>query len=255
LAEARPYYADRGLSTVYYDLVTAHDPTLAGDVDLYAGLAPQGGSILDLGAGTGRVSLALAERGFSVVGVDLAPGMLAQAEAKRAALAPDIAARVRFQRGDMTALALGQTFDAVICAFFGLAHLPAGQAKRNAFQVIARHLKPGGRAAVHLPLRRLLEGPGPADRTKPVMHLAAGPGRILQLYVRDRAFREKFGRFDQVIEYRLLDLKGAVLERTQERQTFYDADPLPDARAAGLEPDPAPIPLGDVGEVFLFRKP
>ena len=36
----RPYYAEGSLSAAFYDLVTAADATLAGDVDLYAGLVP-----------------------------------------------------------------------------------------------------------------------------------------------------------------------------------------------------------------------
>jgi SAM-dependent methyltransferase len=38
--------------------------------------------VLDLGCGTGTYSVALAERGFNVVGLDFAPGMLRRARAK-----------------------------------------------------------------------------------------------------------------------------------------------------------------------------
>ena len=86
MAGVRPYYADKGLSAAFYDTVTAADARLAGDIDAYARLAPTGGSILELGVGTGRLAFALAEMGFSVVGVDIAPAMLAQAQAKRADL-------------------------------------------------------------------------------------------------------------------------------------------------------------------------
>src|SRR5438045_657021 len=88
MAQARPYYADKGLSAVFYDTVTAADARLHGDVDIYAGLAPDGGAVLELGAGTGRIVFALAQRGFSVTGVEIAPAMLAQAAAKRADLEP-----------------------------------------------------------------------------------------------------------------------------------------------------------------------
>ncbi len=71
MTETRRYYSDKGLTATVYDVVTALDPTLAGDIDLYAGLAPAGGHILELGAGTGRVSIALAEKGFRVTGYRL----------------------------------------------------------------------------------------------------------------------------------------------------------------------------------------
>src|SRR6185503_4697362 len=112
MAATRPYYADRGLSAAFYDTVTAADARLAGDLEIYAALAPEGGPILELGAGTGRLAVALAERGFSVTGVEIAPAMLAQAAAKRTELDPEVARRIELKRGDMTALDLRRTFAA-----------------------------------------------------------------------------------------------------------------------------------------------
>ncbi len=99
MAQARPYYAEKGLSTAFYDVVTAADSRLEGDIAVYGKLAPAGGSVLELGCGTGRIAFALAGRGFSVTGVEIAPSMLAQAQAKRAALDPDTASRVVLRRG------------------------------------------------------------------------------------------------------------------------------------------------------------
>ena len=44
-------------------------------------IAP-GDSVLDVGCGTGRHSIELASRGYSVTGIDLSTGMLAQAKEK-----------------------------------------------------------------------------------------------------------------------------------------------------------------------------
>ena len=63
------------------------------------------------------------------------PDPKALREAKLAQAAPEVAARVRFRRGDMAALNLSETFDAVICPYFGLAHLPAGAGWRNVFDL------------------------------------------------------------------------------------------------------------------------
>lgn len=108
MPEVRPYYSDKGLTAAFYDLTTALDPTLRGDIDIYLGLTRPGASVLELGAGTGRVSLALAEQGRSVLGLDLAPTMLVQAENRREAASPEIAARMKFVRGDMAALKLAK---------------------------------------------------------------------------------------------------------------------------------------------------
>jgi SAM-dependent methyltransferase len=254
MAQARPYYSDKGLSAVFYDAVTAADARLEGDLDVYAKLAPREGSVLELGAGTGRVTFALAERGLNVTGVEIAPSMLAQAQAKRSTLDPEAAARVTLRRGDMTALDLKRTFDLVLCPYFTLAHVPAGAAWRNTFATAAHHLESGGLAAFHLPLLEPMRAPGPANPDLPVMDQPLENGRRLQLYVRERAFREAIGRLDQVIEYVERGPEGQVLRRSYERLTYYLADPEPLAAGAGLVKNQDPIELGDVGEIWIFRK-
>jgi SAM-dependent methyltransferase len=234
--------------------VTAADARLQGDLAIYADLAPIGGAILELGAGTGRLTFALAECGFSVVGVDIAPAMLAQASAKRGDFDPDVARRVELKRGDMTELELNRTFDAVICPYFTLAHAPRGMAWKNTFATAARHLRPGGLAAFHLPLPEIMRLPGPADPGLPVLDQPTPSGGRLRLYVRERAFREDVGRLDQTIEYVELDGRGEVLRSSFERLVYYHCDPAPLAAGEGLVPDREPIALGGVGEVHIFRK-
>jgi SAM-dependent methyltransferase len=254
MTAARPYYAEKGLSAAFYDTVTAADARLQGDVGIYAELAPPGGAVLELGVGTGRIAIALAERGLSVVGVDIAPAMLAQAAAKQAELDPAVARRVELRRGDMAALDLKREFDLVVCGYFTLAHVPRGAAWRNTFETAARHLRPGGLAAFHLPLVDVMRLPGPPDLSLPVLDEPAPTGGRLQLYVRERLFREEVGRLDQVIEYVELDARGQVLRRSPERLTYYWTDPEPLARAAALALERPPITLGGVGEIWVFRK-
>jgi SAM-dependent methyltransferase len=56
-----------------------------GEADLVEALLRESGGtrVLDAGCGTGRVTIEMAERGFSVVGVDVDPDMLSAARAKR----------------------------------------------------------------------------------------------------------------------------------------------------------------------------
>lgn len=253
MAEVRPYYSDKGLTADFYDLTTALDPTLKGDIEIYQDLAPPGASVLELGAGTGRVSLALAQAGRTVLGVDLAPTMLVQAERRKAAASPDVAARLRFVRGDMAALAFDETFDAVICPFFALAHLPLGTAWRNVFRGVAAHLKPGGLAAFHLPNAEALARPAPPPNM-PVLQADIGAGRRLQVYVKSRASKPAVGRFDQVVEHVVLDAAGRVERQARERLTYYAGDPAPYAVEAGLQPDRPPIDLRGVGAIHVFRR-
>jgi SAM-dependent methyltransferase len=253
MAKTRPYYAPGGLSARFYDAVTAADARLAGDEEIYASLTPADGSILELGAGSGRLTAGLATRGFAVTGVEIAPAMLAQAEARRSGLPGAVQARMTLRRGDMTELVSAARFDLVICPYFTLAHVPAGAAWKRAFETAARHLAPGGRAAFHLPRREVMAAGGAVDPTRPVLDLAVEGGR-LRLYLRERSWRAEIGRLDQVLDYVLQDAAGRELERSGERLTYYMAAPEPFAVAAGLEAEGAPIPLGDVGDIWVWRR-
>jgi len=250
----RPYYSSKGLSAAHYDAVTAADTRLPGDIDLYDSLAAGPSHILELGVGTGRVAIELVRRGHSVLGLDLAPTMLEQAEAKRKALPLELADRLRLRQGDMASMALGETFDLILCTYFTLAHVPAGAAWRNTFKGVAKHLNAGGLAAFHLPNEDSVRTPLPPPDKPVFIHPIEGGGRVM-LYVLDRAFNEKLGRVDLTLDYVTQASPGAAPVHSHERLTNYLADPTPYAQAAGLELDRAPTPMGGVGAIHVFRKP
>lgn len=60
-----------------YDIIFPFDAEAAAAVEFLTALAP-GGRLLELGVGTGRIAVPMAERGHKVVGVDTSPEMLAQ---------------------------------------------------------------------------------------------------------------------------------------------------------------------------------
>ncbi len=248
-----PYYSGRGASAQHYDRLAEADRNIVGDIAAYAGLIDRPSRILELGAGTGRVAIDLAQRGHTVVGLDISAPMLAQAEAKRVLLGPDIAQRLRFVRGDMAALALNETFDLVVASYYALAHLPAGTAWRNTFKGVADHLAPGGLAAFHMPLSLKMEAPPPRP-DQAVRREAIGDGRQLVLYVADRTFNPRLGRMDLLLDFVTLSADGKVEVKTRERLTYYTADLIPYARTVGLEPQGESIPMGETGAIHLFRK-
>jgi ubiquinone/menaquinone biosynthesis C-methylase UbiE len=55
-------------------------PDWPGEIDFYRAMAMElterGGSVLEVGCGTGRVTLQLAQEGISIVGMDFSPAML-----------------------------------------------------------------------------------------------------------------------------------------------------------------------------------
>lgn len=96
---------------------------------------------LDIGCGTGFLSLELAARGHRVTGVDFAPAMLA--EARRKAVAAG--AGIRFEQADAEQLPFAPgSFDLAVCRHV-LWTLPHPEA---AIDEWLRVLRPGGRLAV-----------------------------------------------------------------------------------------------------------
>jgi SAM-dependent methyltransferase len=80
------------------------DPGDAG-VAFYRALAQEaGGSVLELGCGTGRVTIPIAKLGFPVTGLDIVPGMVARARSKSAGLP------ARWVEGDARTFDLGEHF-------------------------------------------------------------------------------------------------------------------------------------------------
>ena len=254
MVKAKPYYAEGALSALYYDVVTAADARVRGDEAVYVDLAQPGAEILELGAGTGRLTCYLAARGFTVTGVDIAAAMLAQARKRVGALEPEVAAHVTLRLGDLTALDLKQTFDLVNCPYHTLAHIPAGAAWKNGFLTAARHLVPGGLFAVHLPKLEVMLGLGAIDPKARVMDQPMGDGRRLLIYVRERSFRPGLNRLEQVLDYAVVDAAGVEVQRSSERLVLYMQDPQPFAEATGFTLDRPPIDQGGDGDIWVFRK-
>ncbi|MFN8474034.1 MAG: class I SAM-dependent methyltransferase [Anaerolineae bacterium] len=92
------------------------------------------GTVCDMGCGPGHVARYLHERGVDVVGVDLSPGMVA--EARR--LNPDIA----FREGSMLALDEADAAWAGMTAFYCIIHIPPGEVTK-ALREMRRVLEPG----------------------------------------------------------------------------------------------------------------
>ncbi|HWA49763.1 MAG TPA: methyltransferase domain-containing protein, partial [Dongiaceae bacterium] len=113
-----------------------------GDYDFYVALAgEQPRTILDMGSGTGRLSLKLAARGHRVTGADPAPGMMLAARAK-----PD-ADKVTWVLSDATSLNLGTRFDLIIMTGHVFQVFLSDDEVRAVLDNLRRHLAPGGRIA------------------------------------------------------------------------------------------------------------
>jgi SAM-dependent methyltransferase len=105
---------------------------------------PPSGPVLDVGCGSGDHAIALARRGLEVLGVDIVAAAIAQANAKAAALPPELAERLQFQVADALRPAqLERQFGAVVDS--GFLHLFEPQVADRFAEELAAILRPGGR--------------------------------------------------------------------------------------------------------------
>ena len=131
-----------------YDVDLLEDP---GDLDLYLALARRtGGPILELGGGTGRLAIPLAEAGHDVTIVDIDPAMLERAARRRDAMAAGTTGSVELVEADLLDLRPdgGGNYRLAFIALNTLFLLATRDRQRAAVRTLATHLASGGLAVV-----------------------------------------------------------------------------------------------------------
>jgi SAM-dependent methyltransferase len=129
-----------GFIADYYDespLVRAR----LGDVAFYRDAVDEfGDPVLELGCGTGRITLALGEAGHRVTGLDISARMLERCSHKRAAMRTEGRERVHLVQGDMTRFDLGEKFQLVIIPFRPMQHLLEVEDQMSCLESVRKHL-------------------------------------------------------------------------------------------------------------------
>lgn len=125
-----------------YDDWYAGVSDVAATVDLVADLAGSGGRVLELGVGTGRLAVPMAQRGLAVTGVDASAAMLEHLRAR------DPAGRVAAVEGDMVDDQPPGPFDVVLVAYNTLFNLPTRDRQAVCFAAVAARLVTGGHFVV-----------------------------------------------------------------------------------------------------------
>jgi ubiquinone/menaquinone biosynthesis C-methylase UbiE len=109
-----------------------------------------GGPVLELGCGTGRITLPLARGGVATVGVDRSAEMLAFAR-RRVRRVADAGRRPSLVRGDIRRLPFADgSFAAVIAPYGILQSLLRDRDLASTLAAVARVLRPGGRFGIDL---------------------------------------------------------------------------------------------------------
>jgi SAM-dependent methyltransferase len=153
-------HLDADTAAHYDDSVAERfDPAVLGpEVEFLARLG-DGGRVLELAIGTGRVGLPLAERGIEVHGIDHSGPMLEQLRAKPGAGA------LALTQGDLLTTRLDGTFRLVYLVFNTITNLASQDDQVACFQMAADHLEPGGHFVVEVFVPHLRHlPPGSAGR-------------------------------------------------------------------------------------------
>ena len=136
-----------------YDLEHLGD---SEDVEFYVSLVrklrPQ--RVLELGCGTGRITLPLAEQGarlgFDVIGLDSQAEMLESANKRHLEAPPAVRERLRLIQADMRTWQSESAFDLIVIPCSSISHLLALKDQLAAWNQCRRNLTPGGRFLVEI---------------------------------------------------------------------------------------------------------
>jgi ubiquinone/menaquinone biosynthesis C-methylase UbiE len=139
----------------YYDLFASND-----DLPFYLEYAKiQKGPILDLACGTGRVTIPLAEAGYSVIGLESSPSMLQVARRKVSKLSEDVKSRINLIHSNMISFKINQKFNLIIIpTSFG--HCLTKEQQQSCLSCINKHLTNKGKFVLDLYLGESLNKSG-----------------------------------------------------------------------------------------------
>ncbi|WP_129784265.1 class I SAM-dependent methyltransferase [Promicromonospora panici] len=129
-------------------------------VDLLADLA-DGGRVLELAIGTGRIAVPLAARGVPVSGIELSKAMAARIDRKPGG------ERIDVTIGDMTSTRVPGEFSLVYLVFNTISNVTTQGGQVDVFRNAAAHLRPGGLFLVEVGIPDLRRMP-PGQDTVPV---------------------------------------------------------------------------------------
>jgi len=101
----------------------------------------RGGRVLELGCGTGRLTVSIAQNGIDIVAADLSDSMLEAARRKARAAGVE----VPFIHADMRDLNLDAQFATILIPGNSLLHLLTNEELKQCLAGVRRHLAPGGR--------------------------------------------------------------------------------------------------------------
>lgn len=132
---------------LFYDLFSTGLP---GDSQFYVEEAVKAGSpVLELGCGTGRILIPVAQAGVDIVGLERAPRMLEIAGEKVSGLGQETQSRIELVHGDMRSFMLERQFNLAMVPYRAFLHLLTPDDQKQALWRTREHLVDGGRLVMN----------------------------------------------------------------------------------------------------------
>ncbi len=177
------YFGERAAAT-YDESAEIFEPGAVNAVVSFLAELADGGRALELGIGTGRIALPLAQRGVPVHGIDMSQAMVARLRAKPGGDAIGVTI------GDFATTRVHGTFSVAYLVFNTIMNLTTQEAQVACFRNVAAHLEPGGCFVIEVRVPELRRLP-PGQNILP-WHI--GPARWVS-YSYDVATQEMRGHY------------------------------------------------------------
>ena len=133
------------------ELYDTYATGIEGDLDFYLEEAKNAGSpVLELGCGTGRILIPIAQAGIDIVGLDRSAKMLSIAKEKITHLPEKIQNHIQLIQADMRDFSLDRGFNLILIPFRAFLHLLTGEDQRLALERIHKNLVEGGFLALNI---------------------------------------------------------------------------------------------------------
>jgi SAM-dependent methyltransferase len=181
--------------------------------------------LLEVGAGSGRLTIPFARAGYSVIAVDASASMLDVLKSRLRNESPDVQARVQVIDADMCVLDLGCKYELIIVGFDAFNYLLTPPAQKAALKRLSLHLAPQGLVLldVFLPLKRIEQCPDePVQRVDTAEAETGNKVRGWNVYSMDK--NQQIETRKLIFEVTTPNGKVSTKEFTLRRRYFYPSE-------------------------------